>query len=322
MKKNIIFLGLLLLVIPGCFYMKTPVRRRYPVAVETEVPYTETVVRPSPDMVQESEEQVPFREEEIQGFSLEEPESAFAAPAEIPQAPALPAERQEQEVIDESWVDKRLDQAQEHGFRPVYFGFDEYTIKPDQKAALDYNLRKIAGLVRKGAVVVVEGHACRFAGSAVYNMMLSEKRAESVAAYLVEQGIPRDRLKVVGRGYEMCVVPEGDKEQQAPNRRVEFYVVPEQVEAQVPKIPAPQPLPEQEAPAKPATEVIIEQPQVPVGELMVEQPSAAAEEAGPAQLEEELEQLGETDLSDEERAALEQGFDFEDELEELPEQEM
>jgi len=172
-------------------------------------------------------ESKPMASEDVEGFILEEPGNAF-----VPPAPATEEEIAlvEHDLVDEAWVDKRLDQAQEHGFRPVYFSFGEYSIRPDQQAVLDANLRRISGLVRKGSTIVVEGHACRFAGSALYNMHLSEQRAEAVAKYFTEQGVPREKMKVVGRGYEMCLVPEGDMEQQAANRRVEFYVLKEPAE--------------------------------------------------------------------------------------------
>lgn len=235
MNKRIVFLGLLLVAVQGCNHKPTcryqssrsarsvTVQSRAPRAEET-VTYVEQVAPP----VYEPEPK-PLLSEDVEGFVLEEQGNSFIPPTEDTEENINIVE---QDVVDEAWVDKRLDQAQEHGFRPVYFNFDDETLRQDQKSVLDANLRKIAGLVRKGSTVVIEGHACRFAGSALYNMMLSEKRAAAVGQYLIEQGIPRDRLKIVGRGYEMCIVPEGDVEQQAPNRRVEFYVLKDQPAAE------------------------------------------------------------------------------------------
>lgn len=118
----------------------------------------------------------------------------------------------------------RSEQSQ-YGLKTIYFDFDKFKVDPSQKTALDEDAHKIKELTDKGFVVVVEGHACRSAGSSVYNMMLSEKRAKSVIAHLVKQGVKKEKLKVVGRGFEMCLVNEGDRTQQKPNRRVEFRVL-------------------------------------------------------------------------------------------------
>ena len=125
---------------------------------------------------------------------------------------------------DRGRTDRHTDQSQ-YSFKTIYFGYDRFSIHPNQKAALEHDLDSVKRITNKGKTVVVEGHSCRSAGSAVYNMLLSEKRAQSVAKYLVDNGVPVDQLKVVGRGNEMCIVPVGTREQQAPNRRVELYVL-------------------------------------------------------------------------------------------------
>jgi len=110
----------------------------------------------------------------------------------------------------------------------VYFAFDSDTVAPEYHATIDRIVAAIMPRIHEGAVFVIEGHACNSAGSAEYNMMLSEKRAQNVRKMLVKRGIPSKRLKIVGRGFEMCKVPHGTREQQAPNRRVEIYELTEQ----------------------------------------------------------------------------------------------
>ena len=119
------------------------------------------------------------------------------------------------------WAENRA----RYGFETIYFNFNKYGMKDDQKSAIEHNLKKIKELIRRGKTVMLEGHACDSAGSQNYNMFLSEKRAKKVRDYLISQGVPADKLKVVGRGNEMPIVAHGDREQQAPNRRVEFYVL-------------------------------------------------------------------------------------------------
>lgn len=110
-------------------------------------------------------------------------------------------------------------------FKTIYFDFGLDGLRKDQMPIIEANLEKAKEAAAKGLTVVIEGHACKFAGSDTYNMMLSEKRAKAVAQYFIKHGVAKDRIKVVGRGNEMCIIPEGDKDAQAPNRRVEIYIL-------------------------------------------------------------------------------------------------
>lgn len=105
--------------------------------------------------------------------------------------------------------------------KTIYFDFDKYDLKKDQVENLRNNLSKIKDLVSNGYKIVLEGHSCNFGGSSNYNMMLSEKRAESVAKELIKNGIDKKKIFTVGFGAEKRLVEFGDKNQQAPNRRVE-----------------------------------------------------------------------------------------------------
>lgn len=68
--------------------------------------------------------------------------------------------------------------------------------------------------------VVIEGHTDT-SGSASFNKKLSQKRANAVAALIVEQyGIPASRVKAIGYGEEQPLVAENSKADQATNRRV------------------------------------------------------------------------------------------------------
>ncbi|WP_053981259.1 OmpA family protein [Marinagarivorans algicola] len=68
--------------------------------------------------------------------------------------------------------------------------------------------------------VVIEGHTDT-SGSAAFNKKLSQKRADAVAALIVEQyGIESHRVKAMGYGEEQPLVAENSKADQATNRRV------------------------------------------------------------------------------------------------------
>jgi len=72
--------------------------------------------------------------------------------------------------------------------------------------------------------VEVDGHADSI-GTADYNMTLSEKRAEAVKKYFVEQGIDPDRLTTKGFGITKPAASNDTKEGRAKNRRVELTPV-------------------------------------------------------------------------------------------------
>ena len=127
------------------------------------------------------------------------------------------------------WIDAQTDDE----FRKLYFSFNHYGIRADQKDALKYDIEQVKQLlVESGATeptVVIEGHACQ-EGTPAYNLALSEKRAKAVADLFVAAGIDRNVIKVVGRGQECPTVingkvVNGSREEREPNRRVEVRVI-------------------------------------------------------------------------------------------------
>ena len=74
-------------------------------------------------------------------------------------------------------------------------------------------------------VIQIEGHTDS-QGSAAYNLKLSQKRAEAVFRYLIEQlYIERSHIKAVGFGEEIPVASNKSREGRAKNRRIEFRVI-------------------------------------------------------------------------------------------------
>lgn len=80
-------------------------------------------------------------------------------------------------------------------------------------------LKRCAGLV-----VQVAGHTDSD-GTAKSNQKLSEARAKSVVAFLVEKGISAERTKAVGFGASKPVAPNDSPTNKAKNRRIEFSSV-------------------------------------------------------------------------------------------------
>jgi outer membrane protein OmpA-like peptidoglycan-associated protein len=134
---------------------------------------------------------------------------------------------------DFAWED--VDQKGQN-FKEVYFEFDRFNIKTDQEQSVAYNIEQIKKSLDQAKergvkpVVVIEGHACHSAGSAVYNLALSEKRAKVLADTLIQAGVPQEHIKIVGRGQEVPAIIDGkavtgSRQEQWPNRRDEVRLI-------------------------------------------------------------------------------------------------
>jgi outer membrane protein OmpA-like peptidoglycan-associated protein len=115
----------------------------------------------------------------------------------------------------------------EHALSPVYFGYDKDKADAAERAKIKNTVSKAKDMLAQAgpkAKLVVEGHACLY-GTDAYDMALSERRAKGVSDQLVSAGVSRESIKIVGRGKEIPIVKEGSREEQWPNRRVEFHIV-------------------------------------------------------------------------------------------------
>ncbi len=79
----------------------------------------------------------------------------------------------------------------------IFYDFDKAVLRDESKLALD----SMVMLLKDHPNIVIEmaSHTDRV-GTEKYNQGLSQRRAQSVVDYLVEQGIPRERLKPAGYG--------------------------------------------------------------------------------------------------------------------------
>jgi OmpA-OmpF porin, OOP family len=101
----------------------------------------------------------------------------------------------------------------------LFFTTGRTELTAQSKAALNEVRQKIKGF--PAAQVTVIGHADRV-GNTEANDALSLKRAAVIRDMLVEIGIPRDAIEVVGRGEREPLVQTGDGRAEDRNRRVEI----------------------------------------------------------------------------------------------------
>ncbi|GAA4835272.1 OmpA family protein [Algivirga pacifica] len=87
-------------------------------------------------------------------------------------------------------------------------------------------LGKLADFLQKNKTIriAINGHTDNV-GSSVYNLQLSQKRAESVVTYLKKLGITDDRLHAKGFGEKQPIAPNDTTANKALNRRIEFEIL-------------------------------------------------------------------------------------------------
>jgi OOP family OmpA-OmpF porin len=103
----------------------------------------------------------------------------------------------------------------------VNFDLDKATLKPESIAILDAAVKTMGD---HGTLVVeVAGHTDSTASEA-YNQDLSERRAQVVYKYLVDQGISADRMTWKGYGELSPIAPNDTAEGRAKNRRTELVI--------------------------------------------------------------------------------------------------
>ncbi|MBS1557705.1 MAG: OmpA family protein [Bacteroidetes bacterium] len=103
----------------------------------------------------------------------------------------------------------------------IFFEYNQYQINPISYTELDEAWR----LLKENPSVKVEisGHTDNV-GNENYNQILSQKRAQSVADYLVLKGIAPERLRQVGWGSKKPIKPNDTEENRQANRRIEFKI--------------------------------------------------------------------------------------------------
>ena len=104
----------------------------------------------------------------------------------------------------------------------AFFDFDKSVLKPEGRAKLTDLVSKIRGVNLE--VIIAVGHTDSI-GTVPYNQRLSVRRAEAVKAFLVSQGIERNRVYTEGKGEKQPVADNRTAEGRAKNRRVEIEVV-------------------------------------------------------------------------------------------------
>lgn len=138
------------------------------------------------------------------------------------QSAAAPTVGQDASTVDStplSFDAQGSDSGKIDGLTTVNFDYDKSNLSGEAKKKIQGN---VDWMKKNGNVKVqVEGH-CDARGSIEYNLALGERRANSVKAYMVSQGVAADRLSTISYGKEKPV-SQGDSESAfSKNRRANF----------------------------------------------------------------------------------------------------
>jgi peptidoglycan-associated lipoprotein len=107
-------------------------------------------------------------------------------------------------------------------FRPVFFNTDDFAIR--NKDYLESLQRAAAYLkAHPNVAIIIEGH-CDERGPEAYNMALGARRANSVRALLIKQGVNPNQVHSISFGKEKPFASDHGPDAWAQNRRAHFRV--------------------------------------------------------------------------------------------------
>lgn len=111
----------------------------------------------------------------------------------------------------------------EREVQDVFFDYDQYSVREDARSQLTRNADALKTILRDfpNDAITVEGH-CDERGSAEYNLGLGDRRSTSAKDFLVQLGVPADKLKTVSYGKERPQCTDANEGCWQRNRRAHF----------------------------------------------------------------------------------------------------
>lgn len=135
-----------------------------------------------------------------------------------------------------AWQDDAfLEESAEVEFKTVLFEFNGKAPSQDQVNLLNEDITMAFDAINDGKRLKIHAHCCQM-GAAAYNLGLSEKRAQSVKDVFVKNGIPEEKIDIIGFGQEVPLVwtesaeREGKIKDLSLNRRAEIFAYSEETE--------------------------------------------------------------------------------------------
>ncbi len=104
--------------------------------------------------------------------------------------------------------------------RSVYFDYDMYAVKDEDKGVIQNHAKFLSG--NKQYKVIIQGNTDERGGSE-YNLALGQKRAESVRKAMSALGVPESQMEAVSLGKEKPKASGSDEAAWAENRRADRH---------------------------------------------------------------------------------------------------
>ncbi len=103
----------------------------------------------------------------------------------------------------------------------IFYDYNKSELREDARQVLDkalYTLEK-----NQNTDILITGNADQ-RGSNEYNLKLGERRADTVKQYLLEQGLPEARIRILSRGKLDAMAPTNDLEGMQLDRNAQFMI--------------------------------------------------------------------------------------------------
>jgi peptidoglycan-associated lipoprotein len=105
--------------------------------------------------------------------------------------------------------------------QPIYFNFDQATIREDQIPRMEQNGQYLKD--NPAGSIVIEGN-CDEQGTNEYNLALGERRAINAKNYLISLGVEESRIRTTSYGEERPLFTGLDEFDYSQNRRDDFIL--------------------------------------------------------------------------------------------------
>ncbi len=121
----------------------------------------------------------------------------------------------------------------------IYFDYNKSDLRDDARKILT---KAVDTLHRNPETSILITGNCDIRGSETYNLKLGRDRAASVEQFMLDQGIPQERIKIVSRGKLDAIAPLTDLMGMQKDRNAQFVIA----EVEEVMIPQPELLPKEE----------------------------------------------------------------------------
>jgi peptidoglycan-associated lipoprotein len=155
-------------------------------------------------------DEVPAAQDENQS---EDSASTGGTVSGAPDADQISVEEQAAQRAKEAAM---AEQAALREMRTFYFEFDQSTVKSESRPALAAHAAYLSA--NPSSKVVIEGH-CDERGTKGYNVALGERRGNSIAKFLIVNGVSKAQIEVVSYGEERPANAGHNEAAWAQNRR-------------------------------------------------------------------------------------------------------